>query len=314
MRLRNRSAITILYVLLNISPAFAASNFTIHNFMPEFWTFWAAAHDQPTGRQAQLWQDLYVRPHQAVFDELAKPCAKSFDAARAKYFPKLPKIVPAMHAMADALPQKLTAAQDRFLKMFPDMRWAGDIYVMASGYCFDGRAQAIQGRSAILFGVDGMVALGEQDLIPVMHHELFHRYHHDFFDFEVSRGYPLWTALWAEGMAVYVARQLNPLASELDMGMVPLGMVQQVDGKQTELAADFLTRLDSTSEADATTYFNDTNSKDPFVPPRAGYELGFLVVRELSKHYAIQAMAHWSQKEARPRIGEALVAIAGSRP
>jgi hypothetical protein len=91
------------------------------------------------------------------------------------------------------LPQKLTVAQSRFLEMFPDMQWAGDIYVMASGYCFDGRAQLIQGRSAVLFGVDVMVHFGEQELVPIMDHELFHRYHHDFFDFEGSSGYPLWT-------------------------------------------------------------------------------------------------------------------------
>ena len=296
------------------SAALSAANtsFTIHNFMPEFWTFWSTAQGQQTDRQAQLWQDLYVAPHQAVFDDLAKPCKDEFDAtwARSKYFPNLPKVVPAMRAIADTLPQKLPIAKDRFLKMFPDMRWEGDIYVLASGYCFNGRAQMIQGRSAILFGVDTIVALGS-DLIPGMDHELFHRYHHEFFDFEPSSGYPLWTDLWAEGMAEYVAHHLNPSASERDLAMVPLGMVQQVDSRQAELAADFLKRFDSTDVNDATVYFHNTNSKDPFVPARAGYELGVLVVRELSKHYSIQVMAHWSQREAKPKIRKALVTIAG---
>jgi len=35
-----------------------------------------------------------------------------------------------------------------------------------------------------------------------------------------------------------------------------------------------------------------------------------LVIRELAKHHSIQTMAHWSQSDAKPRIQEALAAIA----
>jgi hypothetical protein len=139
-----------------------------------------------------------------------------------------------------------------------------------------------------------------------MQHELFHRYHRQFFEFEASSAYPLWTALWAEGLATYVAAELNPSASELDRGMVPLGMVARVDSRRAELAADFLRRFASTAQADATVYFNGGDSKDPVVPARAGYELGLLAARELSRQYAIQTMAHWSQAEAKPKIRAAL--------
>ena len=50
-----------------------------------------------------------------------------------------------------------------------------------------------------------------------------------------------------------------------------------------ELAADFLRRFESTAEQDAALYFNSMVSKDASVPARAGYQLGVLVVRELSK-------------------------------
>jgi hypothetical protein len=288
--------------------------FTIHNFLPEFWQFWDAAHDQPVDKQMQLWRDLYVKPHQPVFDDLAENCKPEFDPrwAESSYFPALPKLVSGMRVISDDLKQQLGPANERFLKAFPDMHWAGDIYIMASGYCFRGRAQTVQGRSSILFGVDTIVSLQQEDLIPGIHHELFHRYHHQFFDYEPSSGYPQWTSLWEEGMAVYVSEQLNPSASERDLSMVPLGMVDQVNRRQAELAADFLKRFDSTSEKDATVYFNDTNSKDPFVPARAGYELGVLVARRLAEHSTLQQMAHWSQQEAKPRVRQALVEIANS--
>jgi hypothetical protein len=306
-----------LWLLGCLSPTLAAptADFTIHNFMPEFWQFWEAAENQPVERQAELWQSLYVSKHQAVFDDLAGPCKDQYDPAwaRTRYFPKLPKIVPAMRDATENLPETLAATRARFLGLFADMHWAGDIYVMASGYCFNGRAQAIQGRGAILFGMDATVALGQKDLGPGMTHELFHRYHMQFFDFQASKNYPLWTTLWAEGMAQYVAEQLNPTASEVDLSHVPEGMVQKVDAKRRELATDFLTKFTSTQEIDAKIYFNDIRSQDPLVPARAGYQLGVLVVRELAKRYPIQTMAHWPQSDARPKIQTALAAIAQGR-
>ncbi|HEY7641147.1 MAG TPA: hypothetical protein VH814_15580 [Steroidobacteraceae bacterium] len=288
--------------------AAAAATFAIHDFTPDFWRFWETAQNQPLERQAQLWRQLYVAKHQTVFDDLAQNCEPEWndDWFRAHYLPELPKVVPAMRTISAGLGQQLDAANRRFLQMFPDMQWAGDIYFMASGFCFDGRSQTIQGRSALLFGVDAMAGFGQKSAIPVMHHELFHRYHRAFFEFEVTGSYPLWTALWAEGLATYVAKELNPSASELDRGMVPLGMVERVDDRRAELAADFLRRFESTVAKDATVYFNGTNSKDAFVPARAGYELGALVAGELSKQYSLQTMAHWSQADAKPKIRAAL--------
>jgi hypothetical protein len=288
------------------------STYTVHNFMPDFWAFWTVARNQPADQQARLWQQLYVAHHRAVFAELAAPCKDQFDPAvmRQEYFKSLPDWAPGMRAMADRIPQDMAEARRRFVAKFPDMHWSGDVYVMASGGCFNGRVQKIQGRSALLLGVDNIVGLGEKNLVPVVDHELFHRYHHDYFDFEPTGGYPLWTLLWAEGMATYVAEDLNPQASQIDLGMVPPGMVENVERERRKLAAEFLKHADSRADKDALVWFNDIDSKDPLVPPRAGYELGVLVARELSKRYSMQQMAHWSRTEAEPKIRMALKAIA----
>ena len=299
-------------VSLVTRPGRFGSDFHHSRFHAGLLAVWAAAENQPVERQAELWQSLYVSKHQAVFNDLAGPCKDQWDPAwaRTRYFPNLPKITPAMRDATANMPEKLAATQARFLKAFPDMHWAGDIYVMASGYCFNGRAQIIQGRGAILFGMDATVALGQKDITPGMTHELFHRYHFQFFDFKASSNYPLWTTLWAEGMAQYVCEQMNPAASEVDLSHVPAGSVGKVDANRRELAADFLKKFDSTQELDAKVWFNDIRSQDPVVPPRGGYELGVLVAKELAKRYSVQTMAHWPQSEARPNIQAALEAIA----
>lgn len=173
------------------APAPPAATFAIHDFTPDFWRLWEAAQNQPVEQEEKLWQQLYVAPHRAVFDDLAGPCKVEYDPvwARAHYFPALPVVVPRIRAMVAGMAHQLNEANDRFLKTFPDIHWSGDIYIMASGFCFNGRAQTIRGRSALLFGVDAAVGLGQKNLIPVMQHELFHRYHYQFFDFKPSSGY-----------------------------------------------------------------------------------------------------------------------------
>ena len=109
-----------------IVTAAAAATFAIHDFTPDFWRFWEAAQDQPVERQAQLWQQLYVSKHQAVFDDLAQPCKGQWNADwfRANYLPDLPQAVPAIRDNRRRVcGQQLDAANRRFLQTFPDMQW-----------------------------------------------------------------------------------------------------------------------------------------------------------------------------------------------
>ena len=287
-------------------------SFAFHNLMPDFWKFWAQARNKPADRQLELWRQVYLAPNQTVFDDLNAPCEHRFNAntMRTDYFPYLPALVPEMHAVADRVDEEMTIADRHFLHTFPDMHWVGDVYIMASGGCFNGRAQMIAGRSAILLGIDDLAALGQKNLVPLLEHELFHRYHHQFFDFEPTGGYPLWTSLWAEGMATFVAEQLNPDATQVDLGLMPKGMPKKVDGQRKLLASAFLKSFEATDSHDALVWFNDDNSKDPMVPARAGYELGVLTVRELFTHHSKIEMAHWSRAEAEPHVHAALEALA----
>jgi len=74
-----------------------------------------------------------------------------------------------------------------------------------------------------------------------------------------------------------------------------------------------LRKFESTAEKDAALYINSPERTDAVVPPRAGYRLGMLVVRELTKQHSIQTLAHWSQAEAKPQVRAALERIAASR-
>jgi uncharacterized protein YjaZ len=186
------------------------------------------------------------------------------------------------------------------------MRWSGDIYMMASAGCFNGRSQRIHGREALLLGLDDIAELHDTNLSPLLDHELFHRYHHGFFPFEPGNDEPLWVRLWAEGLATYVSRKMNPSASNMDTLWIADPKINELDDRRSFLAADFIKRFASTSQRDASPYFLDERGTDPNIPPRAGYYLGLRVVEDLSRSYSLQQMAHWNRAEAEPHIQAAL--------
>ena len=305
-------SVILLLSAASFAPAQSTENpsneIVVHNFMPDFWSFWSAASNKSLDEQQKSWQTLYIEPHAAVFADLASSCANDLNAVtlQKEYFPTLAEFIPAIHALDTAIPGIIADTRHSFVKAFPDMHWAGDIYIMAAGGCFNGRSQKIQGREALLLGLDNIVEQHETNLTPLLHHELFHRYHHAFFAFDPERDEPLWTRLWAEGMATYVSRRLNPTAPNRDTLSIEDPQVKVLEDREQLIAADFLSHFGSTSQRDASPYFLDDQSHDAKIPARAGYYLGLRVAEQLGRHYSLQEMAHWNRAQAEPHILAAL--------
>ena len=243
-------------------------------------------------------------PNAAVFRDLNAPCARDLDSTALEndYFPALPEYVGGMHALELSLPQTISQTRQRFQKIFPDMTWRGNIYLMASAGCFNGRSQEIGGGEALLLGLDDIVGLHETNLPPLLEHELFHRYHHAFFAFEPDHDESMWVRLWAEGLATYVAQRLSPSASYMDTMWMTDKKVADLDANTSVLAASFLGSFDSTSQGDADHYFLQDVSNDPKIPGHTGYFLGMRVAMLLSHRYSIVERAHWNRTQAEPHI------------
>ncbi|MGH8201546.1 MAG: hypothetical protein ACREVO_14485 [Steroidobacteraceae bacterium] len=296
-------AITCLFLPAVACAGTPGRGIRVRNLMPQFWDFWRAAQDKPADEQLRLWHQLYERPNAAVFADLQGTCAQDLagDALQKQYFPILRQWVPRMRSLSASLPSTIGSVQERFVGAFPDMRWSAPIYIMASAGCFNGRSQLIAGRKALLLGVDDIVGLGETNLSPLITHEMFHRYHYGYFAFEPELPQPPWVRLWAEGLATYVARRLNPTATNLELMTIDRREIAQLEARLPSVASDFMSRLNSSLEADANLYFSD-DSGSSRVLPRAGYYLGFRVAEYLGRQYSMQALAHWSQQEARWHI------------
>ena len=294
-----------------MAAATSAPGIAVRDLMPDFWNFWRAARDRAPDLQLQLWHRLYQQPNAAVFDDLRSTCGKDLqpDVLEKQYFPILGSLIPAMRVLSSSIPNVIISVESGFTKTFPDMRWRGPIYVMASVGCFNGRSQLIQGRQALLLGVDDMAGLHETNVRPLITHEMFHRYHYSHFAFEPELPQPLWVRLWAEGLATFVAHRLNPGASTYDLTSISPGEISRMDSRQSVITKRFTHRFDSTSAADAIAYFSD-DSGDKQIPSRVGYYLGLEVARYLALRYSMQTMAHWDRAQARPHVLVALQHLA----
>ncbi|MGZ8363885.1 MAG: DUF2268 domain-containing putative Zn-dependent protease [Caulobacteraceae bacterium] len=279
---------------------------SISDLTPSFWAFWAAAKDKPAEEQIKLWKQLYYEPNREVLSPL--PCGGlTKDESLLKAFGRIPKYEAGMRAMAKATPRELPRARARFNAAFPDMAWDGDIYVLYTAGCFDGKPFKIRGRSALLFGMDVAAQVGETELAPLMQHELFHVYHRTFFpETEDDR---LWNYVWEEGLAVYAAKALNPKTSNTNL-LIGGDLVPGVEAKRALIAQDILDHFESREEPDYMRYFMGGTKNGEF-PSRAAYYMGFLVADQIGRSgVSLREMAHWSAAEAKPHVRAALEALA----
>lgn len=199
-----------------------------------------------------------------------------------------------------------------FERAFPDMQPVGDIYLIHSLSEMDGGTRTFDGQTYFIFGADVMarVHAGFSSESPFFHHELFHIYHARFFgDCE-----PIWCGLWQEGLAVYVASQLNPNATDAELLLSsPQPIRPAVDANRALAFCAVKARLDSTDQNDYRQLFQGQAHVEG-LPARAGYYVGYLVAQEAGRTHTLQQLAHMPPSEVRPLIEQALTTLAPNCP
>jgi hypothetical protein len=197
------------------------------------------------------------------------------------------------------LPQRVAA----FQVAFPDFRLTVPVYLLHSLGEMDGGTRDFRGGTALLFGVDVMVkAHGDDDEQAFFDHELFHVYH--------ARAFPgcpqVWCSLWTEGLAVAVARHLQPNASERELLLAePAGMVAETQAHLGPAFTELDASLESSDDATIAELFSFAKPKGT-LPARRGYYLGWLVAEEMARTHDLETLARLTPTEARPLIFEAV--------
>ncbi|SMF61837.1 hypothetical protein [Allosphingosinicella indica] len=189
---------------------------------------------------------------------------------------------------------------------FGPMRGYPPVYLVNSLGEFDGGTRNLPEGVRLLFGADMLAKLhGDDSIQPFFHHELFHLLH--------TRTFPecdqMWCALWAEGLAVHVAKTLNPGADDAALLLTqPEPIRAAVDANRTHAVCAVLTRLDSTDPKDYRALFS-SGRLDDRLPPRFGYYVGLLVAQDLGRTRDLKQLAVMDAATVRPLLERSLKAM-----
>ncbi|MGY2134143.1 DUF2268 domain-containing putative Zn-dependent protease [Hymenobacter sp. HD11105] len=290
-----------------------APSYTVIDLMPDFWKFWRQAQGKDEQTQIQLFKQLVSKPHPEVYnnDVLGGSPGKTFDEDLPQRYPKIQAMVQPKMAIVERLSRQigkdLPRYESRFRKTFPDLNYNGRIYFMYSLGAFDGGTRTIEGKQALLFGLDMMAYVygDEADPEPFFDHELFHVYHSQF----MGEDNQLIAALWREGLATYVAHALNPKAAGVGLFGLPRNTPERTQADLPRYARELHAVLSSTSSDDYARYFLGGRDEQAPTPARSGYYIGYLVAEKLAKKHSLQELAHAPLSKLRPEIEQALTEL-----
>ncbi len=181
------------------------------------------------------------------------------------------------------------------------------VYLVNSLGEFDGGTRELSGRSVLLFGSDVIARLHmAHDIQPFFHHELFHLYHQRRF----TSCEAVWCGLWTEGLAVYVAKSLNPEASDEELLLTQPEPIRPAVDQHRDLAVcTVVAQLDSQDQTIARGLFSE-GRLSPELPSRFGYYVGYLAAGEMGRTHTPKQVAAMKPAEVRPALEAALRRLA----
>lgn len=211
-------------------------------------------------------------------------------------------------------PAAFDAGIQHFRKVFRDFTPNVPIYLLHSIGEMDGGTRVLNGRIHLVFGADVIARIHESDeLTAFLDHELFHVENGKYFaDCE-----QVWCLLWAEGLATYAAKVMNPGADDRQLLLTsPKPIRAAVDANWSAALCFTRGRLFSSDSADLEALFVGGSGETQF-PERFGYYVGLRVIEELGGRYSLVKLARMPSAKAKSVLTEGvdrLVTKAGGCP
>lgn len=226
------------------------------------------------------------------------------DKEIADAFMEFPSLRAAYIEKSDAFSRELPQHIATFVRHFPDYQ-PSTIYLIHTLGEMDGGQRTLNGKVHFIFGPDAMVKYHAPGRVaPFFHHELFHDYRP-----MNCEGGRIWTHLWIEGLAGYVAKTLTPDASIQELSLhIPDNMVSGVRAQPKLAWTDLQSRLDDGRGPSYEGLFRNLPDGTG-LPARRGYYLGLLVAQEVAKKHSLQQLAQLGCDEVRQEVHAAVAAL-----
>lgn len=277
----------------------------------DFVRYYNAARDLPPAERAQRFRAEIVPLFPGFYS------AKRLGMTETKYdnsinysVEKFPPIEARFISSAASVVQQLAVAQADFARTFPDSGALPPTYLLFSLGEMDGGTREIDGKTVLIFGADiiAQVHAADANERPFFEHELFHVYHEP----RMKGCDAIWCSLWEEGLATYVAAQLNPGAKPAEL-LLDGATLAKLTADPSAAACAIRRVAFSTDDDNYKRLFNG-GANLPGLPQRAGYYVGYLVAQKIGNDRSLQALAALSVPQAQTKVLAALDELAKNCP
>ena len=222
---------------------------------------------------------------QAQYDARIASALEGFSGLRARY-----------EQVQRDFPAAFDAGIQHFRKVFPGFTPEVPIYLLHSVGEMDGGTRELRGKTHLIFGADVIAQIHEsRDLTAFLDHELFHVENGKYFvDCD-----QVWCLLWAEGLATYAAKVMNPGADDQQLLLTsPKPIRAAVDAHWPAALCFIRARLFSAESTDMQALFVGGAGNGEF-PDRFGYYVGLRVIEELGGRHSLPKLAKMRSEKAR---------------
>jgi hypothetical protein len=142
----------------------------------------------------------------------------NYDEHIARAIEDFPKLRHRYEQMQQGFPAAFDSGIQHFRKEFPDFIPNVPVYLLHSVGEMDGGTRDLGGKVYLIFGADVIAQIHDaHDLTPFLDHELFHVENRKYF----ADCDQVWCPLWAEGLATYAAKVMNPGADDRQLALLP---------------------------------------------------------------------------------------------
>jgi hypothetical protein len=240
-----------------------------------------ATRELPIGERVRRFRRDVVSAHPELYGPAVRLGADpaQLDQHIGAWFAFLARDDRDLRAMADRLERELPSIARDFGERFGDWQCNAPIYFYFSAGAFDGAVRSVDGRTALLFGLE--VASRTQaphELRAFIVHELFHLHHRAVTGPALDA--QLYGRLWREGLATHVSGTFAPELPDSVLLGWPRDLMRRVTPLLPSLTASLLADLETGDE----TAMQRPLLGDPGdgLPPRYGYVVALLVARDLA--------------------------------
>lgn len=274
---------------------------TVTNLMPKFWPYWEAARDAEPDEQVRLFDEMLRAPNAMVYDGVFTGLPMGPGELVPRAMQRAQPFEATMRELSGKIDGELPRQLGLFKQYFPDFQCTTPVYFLFSAGAFDGAVRQVDGRTALLFGLDVIARVHGNMLSPLFVHELFHIHQRAVVPDGPQK---LYWAVWQEGLATYASRRLNPGIPESAICCLP--DVPSVTAAMPILVPDLLSRLDSEQPEDYSRYLLGVG-KD--IPARSGYYFGYRIAEQLGKDRSLHDLALLQPEVVRPLMEASLRAM-----